>query len=87
MVRYHVNHGAEVNVEEGTPSEAFASGGCAAPFCRNSFVASLLRVGALSPRIRAPQVLPYCASRLSRKHPGLPPTVSAFTLLYTSNIF
>jgi len=54
MVCYHGNHGAEVNVAEGTPSEAFASGGCAAPFCRNSYVASLLRVGALSPRIPAP---------------------------------
>jgi hypothetical protein len=33
-----------------------------------------------------PQVLQYCASRLSRKHPGLPPTVLAFTILYTRNI-
>jgi hypothetical protein len=31
MVRYHVPDGADVNVEEGTPSEALASGGCAAP--------------------------------------------------------
>ena len=31
-----------------------------------------------------PQVLQYCASRLSRKHPGLPPTVLAFPLLYTT---
>jgi hypothetical protein len=39
MVRYHVTHGAGVNVEEGTPSEALASEGCAAPLCRTSFVA------------------------------------------------
>jgi hypothetical protein len=39
MVRYHVKHGADVNVEEGTPSEALASGGCAVPLCRNSLVA------------------------------------------------